>query len=221
MKATCTAPLALLACAGLLGCGEVVAQARGAPVATRENVAQDPALERITALTKLDAWLRRLPGRFRITAYNQTLGEADCVGIGAGSGVHCIYRFAQPGMKDEWRAEVRMFGMDLDAPGVGFLRLRSDSLAEGGVAKLRDDAIFFIGDCPVVQPERTGPTLVTVLGCQQELRVYAPPGKAIRIRNRVRQFVMVSPPPSPMGGISRPRRTQTSYTVEWVLEPVP
>lgn len=219
MKAS-TAPLALLACFTLLGCGEAAAQARGAPVERKQGNALDPQVERVAALTELDTWLRRLVGRFRITTIGQPIGEADCAGIGAGSGVHCLYRFARPGRDDRWGVQVRMFGLDLDMPGIGYLRLNGDSTAEGGVAKLRGDAILFIGDCPVIQPERTGPIVVTVLDCQQELRVYAPPGKAIRIRNRVRQFVMVSTPPSPTGRISRPRRSRTSITSEWQLEPV-
>lgn len=209
------APLAWLACAALLACGEVAAQARGAPVAKNQAAAPDPAFERVTTLAGLDAWLRRLPGRFRITAASQPLGEADCIGIGTGSGVHCIYRFTQPRMNNSWGVEVRLFGLDLDAPGVGYLRLKGDSTAEGGVAKQRGDSIYFLGECPVVQPQRTGMTTVTILSCQQELRVQAPPGKAIRVRTRTTQFMVISPP------AGRPRRTRGEFTSEWQLEPMP
>lgn len=216
-----TAPLALLACAILLACGEVAAQARGAPVERASSIAKDPLVERVAALAELDTWLRRLAGRFQIIMFDRPIGEANCVGIGAGPGVHCIYRFAPPGRNDDrWRAQVRMFGLDLDAPGIGYLRINEDSTAEGGVASLRGDAIFFIGDCPVIQPARTGPVIVTVLDCQQELRMQARPGKDIRIRNRIRQSQMVSTPPTPDGRLTRPRRTRTSYTMEWVLKPL-
>jgi len=214
VKAALIAPVVLLACAALLASGEVAAQARGGAAKKKEGVAVDPVVGRIDALADMDTWLRRLAGRFRITVIGQPIGEADCVGIGTGSGVHCIYRFARPGWEDRWGVQVRMFGLDLDAPGINYLRLNGDSTAEGGVTKLRGDTISFIGDCPVVQPERSGPVIVTVLNCWQELQMHAPRGRNIRIRNRIHQYQMISVP----GG--RPSRANVSFTQEWQLERV-
>jgi hypothetical protein len=202
----------LLACATLLISGEVEAQARGAPAA---RSGKEPAPGRAATVEKLDAWLRRLAGRFRMSRTGQSIGEADCVGIGDGPGVHCIFRLARPGWEDRWGVQVRLFGLDLDAPGIGYLQLNGDSTAAGGVATLQGDAITFRGDCPIIQPERSGATIVTVTECRQELWIHAPPDRrSVRIRNRVYQHVLVSLPRG------RPVRRQVSGTVEWVLEPV-
>jgi hypothetical protein len=214
MKTSSVALMALLASAALLACGEASAQARGKPVESRQGVDTEPEMQRVTALLELDSWLRRLAGKFRISTSTRIIGEANCGVIGVGPGVHCIFRITPSTSNDRWRVQVRMFGLDLTAPGIGYLRLNHDSTAEGGVAKLQGDAIFFNGACPVIQPERAGPVTVTVLDCQQELRMRAPPGKAVRIRNRVQQYVMVIPPRG------RPFRRRTSFTEEWQLDPV-
>lgn len=178
----------MLCWAAALGCGDVNAQTRGAAGAMKENA--EAAFARNSELTELDAWLRRLVGRFRILQRHQPLGEVDCVGIGNGPGVHCIFRITPPGIQGVW-IDVYVFGLDLATPGINYLKLNSDGTAEGGVAKLLGSSIAFRGDCPVVPVGGPG----TTISCWRELRIDAPHAtKPVRIRTRMRhKFVSRAP----------------------------
>lgn len=213
MKSTCLASLAWLVSTAMLACGEAAAQARGA-VSRSTAIDKDPVVERIAKLAELDTWLRRLKGKFRITTQSgQAIGEADCMGIGEGPGVHCIYRMSR-GRKDRWTVQVRLFGLNLEQAGVDYLRLNGDSTAEGGTAKLIGDLVIFLGDCPIIQPPQTGMVVVTMTACRQELKMHAAPGgKPVRINTRVTQGLLVSSPQ----GISR---TTATFEYTWLLESV-
>lgn len=205
--------LALLSCSTVLACGDASAQARGGAGAMKYKEGTDPAVSRNAELMELDAWLRRLVGKFRIsTSLQPNVGEAECVGIGGGSGVHCLFRFtsSRPG---QWSVQVFMFGLDLDAPGVRYLRLRSDGLAEAGVAKLHSDAVLFSGDCPIIQPP-AGPGRHQVpLWCRQELRIQArPEASAIRFRFRTTQAIQSR------GGDGRLRTSSMSFDMQYQLD---
>ena len=125
------APLALLLLlAAAHGSGDAHAQARGPSAAQvreqgqkvtgkkgkEESVLDDAA--RASKLAEMEAWLRRLVGRFRIegrieqpmliagaggrpvpvTQTGKITGIADCVGIGDGPGVHCVLNATWPMM---------------------------------------------------------------------------------------------------------------------------
>jgi hypothetical protein len=75
-----------------------------------EQALRDPAV-RAELFAELDAWFRRMPGRYRIegriekpefragastTVSGKVTGVADCSGIGEGVGVHCILNATWP-----------------------------------------------------------------------------------------------------------------------------
>lgn len=210
MKMLPAATLALLACAGVLACGDASAQARGS---VKEKIKADPAFARNTQLMELDSWLRRLVGKFRIsTTYQPNAGEADCLAVGDGSGVHCLFRYTSS-LTGNWSVQVFLFGLDLDGPGVRYLRLRSDSLAEAGVAKLHSDAVLFTGDCPIIESPAAPGRHSVPLWCRQELRIQArPEANVIHFRFRTSQAIQSR------GGDRRLRTSSISIDSQYLLE---
>jgi len=122
--------IALLACAVTLACGEAGAQARGSSWrATKSSSPAPGGSDHNQKLAELDAFLRRLTGRFHYDGIAEdpgdycyvprksrngrqicvpairepATGKSDCVGIGEGPGTHCVVNVTWPDFTDPMR----------------------------------------------------------------------------------------------------------------------
>lgn len=170
-----------LACAAALLPTVVNGQGRGrTATGLQERTNPDPDVARTSKLVELDAWLRRLTGRFRITEMNgiaREWGLWDCVAIGAGPGVDCVTGPGPKQRSDMVPPSIILFGVDPDNPGIRFLRVNNLSTAEEGLGKLEKDSVSFQGTCP--NPPhlsgREGPPLIFMY-CKLAARIFAPSG---------------------------------------------
>lgn len=104
MKSICNAVLLVPVLAvGLAGNG-FAAQPRGDARYFESRVPQTEEARRAEKTAEMEAWLRRLVGRFRvdipmfpkITNPDASARLVDCVNIGTGVGVHCIFYSSRP-----------------------------------------------------------------------------------------------------------------------------
>lgn len=200
----------LMMCIAVLASRELGAQGRGLSAKElRDRVAMDPAAARAAKLAELDAWLRRLVGRYRITGsagvpyrYNSTCrpgltcdepplrppasfrGLADCVSIGGGPGVSCIVNLVGPdGAPIRNTPKISLYGLDPDNLGIRYLQVNAGSIAEGEFGELEGNSITFRVRCPIVRAP-----MYNTLYCRREVKIYAPPdGKSIQIWTRTDQ----------------------------------
>ena len=176
------APLLLALLAGpMLAPGEALAQARGPDaeeiqesgqeiLSRRERealqVEQEASMDEATRalrLQELDAWLRRLPGRYRIKGevrFGQESGSvdgvADCSGVGDGPGVNCIINAKWPLLGNSnpmnvrpsateylntMRPSVLVFGMSLYPPRVITQMVMGDSVVLDWSGSLEEDTL--------------------------------------------------------------------------------
>lgn len=207
----------------LVASGEADAQARGrAAVQLRELAkAADTPERRTSKLAELDVWLRRLPGSYRVrgmvtnnmfdycagrpprTCYFPPAppplpieGKADCVQIGAGPGVHCIFDVswevpAPPVWQlvwDPWLVPgVMLFGLNIDTPGIRYLEVNHRSIAEDGeLGELKGDEVTFrYKYLPHVRNASSGSGRRSCPGCRT-MRITAPEdGDSVRLSVKV------------------------------------
>lgn len=219
------ASVLLAACLGILAAGSVHGQARNAPAREPGKVRPDPVAEHAARLTHIDRWLRGLVGQYRLFVEATTLeGIADCAGIGAGPGAHCIFSIGPPRQRDRWENAVMLFGIDTGGPGIRLYQINRDSTAEMSMARQRGDAVTFqVGDCPVIQRyppavSRAGVTNFTVLSCRRETRVHVgPDDRFVRIRLSTVERVLVRPPRGPSQIREFP--SQQNWTLERTQAP--
>lgn len=205
--------ITMLACAAMLVSGAVGAQARDPFAATaRQVVKVDPAIARAATLEKLDIWLRRLVGRFRITSLIAAEGVpnpegwVDCVAIGSGAGVHCVLS-TQP-LSEARRVAPTMvlYGVDPGAPGIRYLQVDDQSLAEGDVGKLSGERIIFRAERPIIPREPKPETTEVVISCDREVLIYAPSsGKFLHVEDSKVERVRTC-----IGGLDTPRTCETT-----------
>jgi len=175
--------LLMLLAAALLSPGEVRAQARGPAaeevredgqeiLSRREKRQQESQQEasldettRAARLDELDAWLRRLPGRYRIkgtvrlgregATFDNGIG--DCTGVGDGPGVNCIINAKWPFLTlnksvtnvtpssseylNTMRPAVLVFGLSLDPPGVVSQMVSADSVVLSWFGRLDENTL--------------------------------------------------------------------------------
>lgn len=173
--------VALLAGAAMLTSVEVNAQGRGPSAMElrgRQNV--DPAAARLEERARLDAWLRRLVGRFRTDANGMTAakGLLDCVGIGAGPGVQCVFGRGPADQQEPSAPTMILYGVDPGDVGIRYLQVNDQSIAEGGLGKLEGDTVTFRGTCPLPAHVPLGGRFQPpiVVSCDLKVRIYAPAG---------------------------------------------
>jgi len=189
MNRAITAASAFLICATAFAAGEASAQARGPSVMEkRSNATESPDFARARKLGELDTWLRRLVGRYVVTRSGITQGRADCIIIGDGPGVHCVNGGAEAAQSATLFSSggpwMILFGLDPDAPGIRYLRVDGQSLAEGDLGKLSGDTVTFSRvQCPTSiqipfrpQPRFGIPPTINILACYRHVRIYAPAG---------------------------------------------
>jgi hypothetical protein len=180
-------PLLALLTATLLAPVDAPAQARGPDgeeirefgqeiLSRREREAQEAVAEatmdeatRELRLQEMDAWLRRLPGRYRIKGEvifapespepqsGSVEGIADCSSVGDGPGVNCIINAKWPFLPydqpptnirpsiteylNTMRPSVLVFGMSLDPPRVVSLMVMGDSVVLDWSGRLKRDTV--------------------------------------------------------------------------------
>lgn len=141
------------------------------------EVEQEAVMDEATRalrLEELDAWLRRLPGRYRIKGQvilapdaplpqtGSVEGIADCSGIGDGPGVNCIINAKWPFLTtnnnpmnvrpspteylNTMRPSVLVFGLSLDPPRVISKMVMGDSVVLDWSGKLDEDTLIQTAD---------------------------------------------------------------------------
>lgn len=187
----------LTVCAALVAVG-AHADPRGVSTAPEPLTQEQIEAQRVQKVADIDAWLRRLPGRFRYVGTEEVppyycthsgrgtscttplprevQGMWDCVGIGTGSGLHCVLgsmaQRREPMQPNMDSPMMILFGIDPDAPGIRYLRFDSDGIASESFGYLRGDQATFRTPC--INP-------VTV-GCTRIVKIHAAAdGKPIRM----------------------------------------
>jgi hypothetical protein len=150
---------------------------------------------RLQAAKDMDAWLRRLVGRFRIQGVNSkdgtdepdmqtATGMEDCIGLGTGAGVQCVInvvwneqfddqgQYADGGISSLAPAMIE-YGFDPVASRVRYLQVDNQSLAEAGAGVLKGDTLTTRVRCANTPAAQL---------CERVTRIYAPPeGKYIQL----------------------------------------
>lgn len=187
MKHTCIATIATMLLA--LGMVDAVSAEPYGRLPARTDVPKSPEERRAQATMEMDAWLRRLVGRYyqfeRITI-DGTLknhfvdGErpdgtvatrfVDCVGIGSGPGVLCTWYSVvhRPGREVSYRFSMLVeFGLDPNASKIRVLMVVGEDLIGESSAELIGDTASWLGmSC--------NSTPVELIDCQRTLKISAP-----------------------------------------------
>lgn len=188
-----------------LDIGDAHAQGRGTAAAGlkgRAGLVEGRTEAHAKKQRELDAWLRRLVGRFRVTGSASVEGLADCVAIGTGPGVHCVVSYGSSGTPVRDAPTVTLYGMDPDRQAIRYLEVNGRSLAKEGLGRLSGSTLSFRMECLARVPIERATTL---LQCERELQVYAAPnGRHVQISDISKQhFIPPPPPPSPVGRTPR------------------
>jgi hypothetical protein len=171
--------------------GDANAQAHGPPATEFKDEStdiNDPVL-RAAKLAELEAWLRRLVGRFRDTRNPKDFERErmDCTGIGTGPGVQCFttmvsnsfsVRYGVPKSVSSGNdsPEAKLFGLDPGALRVNYMQVDSKGLPEGGLGTLSGDTLYLKYECKIP------PDAKDIVSCENRLRLYAPPNsKALAV----------------------------------------
>jgi hypothetical protein len=153
--------------------------------------------QRVQTVADMEAWLRRLTGRLRYEGIEEVppeycvygpsgrtcsaskprevRGKWDCVGVGTGPGVHCVFGSTAP-RRDVWQPNMDaptmiLFGIDPDTPQLRYMRFDEDGIAYEAVGELRGNTVQFRKAC------RHGP----VSDCTEIFKIEAPDGKPVRV----------------------------------------
>ena len=133
----------LFACISTLGCCSAQAQPREV-VAVRGE-----AIEPITDPSAVAEWLRRLVGSYKLDGAIGDVGikgKADCVAIGTGPGVQCIFnaiwqekwdQMGRPILVDPLDPSMFLFGMDPSKATLNVLMVIDKGIASGGMGTLK------------------------------------------------------------------------------------
>jgi hypothetical protein len=167
----------ILACVALAVCPGAHGQGRGPTVGELKSEGKlDPPPTPDQKLADLDAWLRRLVGRFRkVNPMDPARTDGpmmDCVGIGEGPGVHCVSGAGKLDRRVDAPPTMGLYGIDPDTQQVRYMRVNGISVAETNLGKLRGDSARFFGTCPV-PPTASGPASQPIR-CEVELRIEMP-----------------------------------------------
>jgi hypothetical protein len=181
--------LLLLACAAPLGCGTALADPRDIQEIASLTPEQKEAL-RLEKAADIDAWLRKLEGKFRIegTFYREgdevnvarASGLEDCVTIGPGAGMHCVINVVwdedygadgqggQTGVSSLAPAMIQ-YGYDPVTSRVRYLQVDNQSLAEPNESLLRGNTIATRTHCANTPASQV---------CERVTRIYIPPDRS-------------------------------------------
>jgi hypothetical protein len=136
----------LLACISTLVCCSAQAQPREV-VAVRGE-----AIEPVTDPTAVAEWLRRLVGSYKLDGAigdAGITGKGDCIAIGTGPGVQCIFnaicqekwdQMGRPIIVDPLDPSMFLFGMDPSKATLNVLMVIDKGIASGGIGTLKGTA---------------------------------------------------------------------------------
>lgn len=171
--------------AAMLASNRTVAQPREPP---------PPWVDPAGPPTAMDVWLRRLVGRYTFDGMIKmnpqaecspevcqgVKGKGDCVGVGAGPGVHCVLNLAwrdmygvdfesgtvsaPPGAISYLNPAMALFGLDPGQSAIHYLLVDNKGLPEGGLGASSGHRATF----------RT-PCVNTPVGCDRVIRIEAKP----------------------------------------------
>jgi hypothetical protein len=176
-----TSATVLLFCTATLTWNAACAQARGLPAQkVRERSGSGGAIAQSLELSSLDAWLRRLVGRFHVTgnAINAGVqGLVDCSGVGDGPGVHCVSDLKSSQLR--FFPRVALYGLDPATQGLRYLEVDNLSRVDHAAGTLAGDRATFQVRCPAVSYSNN---YVKVTTCRRVVRIHAPPhGRFVEI----------------------------------------
>ncbi len=106
-----------------------------------------------------------------IRQYN---GLGDCIGIGTGPGVNCLFKIdlsTGEGLEVVLRTLplVNLFGVDPKVPGIRYMQIDANGLPDEAWSSLKGDTVTFRMRCA----RSIGDTAVSA-SCQRTVRIYAP-----------------------------------------------
>lgn len=173
----------VVACTAFAVCPVAHGQGRGPSVGELKREGKiDPPPSREQKLTGLDAWLRRMPGRYRVVDIGNIAvsdgGVMDCIAIGEGTGVNCMSGAGLFDRRHSAPPTMSLYGIDPDSPGIRYLKVDEVSMAESNLGVLSDDALRFFGTCPTppAQPAMGPGPAPSPIRCALELRIELPSG---------------------------------------------
>lgn len=209
--ARCFVPL-LLACAAFAACSDARAQARGPSLGELKAEGRiDPPPTREQMLIELDAWLRRLPGRYRRVGPDDKIVDdvvIDCAAIGEGAGVNCV-EGAKGSNRHAAPPKMSLYGIDPELPGIRYLRVNDVSMAESNLGPLSGDTARFFGTCPT--PPTSGPAVMAPIRCAVEMRIELPVSGQDMVMFQLRTITYVAH----FGGHTRVTSVPMSSRVQW------
>lgn len=216
-----------LALVGIPASGQV----RGPPLKRNQDKAVQESAARAKELAALEAWLRRLVGRYRIPSSrlsvgpvhfeSKTDGIADCVGIGTGPAVHCTISVNASG-EQRGIVWVYLLGLDPDELKIRYLRVDGGgSFAEGASGKLLGNSVTFRAPCFLPHIEDLQARSMTIVSCDRSLRISAP-GDASYVQ--IEESTLERAIPNPLPNV--PMRRQSAivtfpYVITYRLERAP
>ncbi len=174
----------------VLGMADAMGAAPSAPSPARANALASPADRFDQATMKMDAWLRRLVGRYFVFESPPTISGllgrhfkdgklpdgtvstwfVDCTAVGTGPGVLC-FQYAvkdEPGEEASFRFDALVqFGLDPNASKIRMLMIRGgDGMVGESSANLVGETVRWMG----MSCKHSG----TLRRCEHTLRIFAP-----------------------------------------------
>jgi hypothetical protein len=166
-------------CVGMVLAADVRAVPRGEAADLEPQTPEQIEADRVETVAAMDVWLRRLVGHYSYTgteevppAYcitaasgrsctasrpREARGVWDCVAVGAGAGVHCVFGSTAPlRIADDVSsvADLNMdsptmilFGIDPDVPTVRYMRIDEDGIASEATGDLKGNTVVFRKPC--------------------------------------------------------------------------
>lgn len=191
----------LACCTMIIWSADALAQARGAPVTrgqapVQESERTDQVLddaERARKVGEMDAWLRLLPGEYRVTGdvrmsqlrNGAVRGDARCSQIGEGPGMQCLINATwrhlpdAPGSAasinfyDSMQPALMLFGLDPKTPAIQIMYANDRGLGTGFTSLINAEV-----GTDRVQALRWGPCL-TEFFCFGAMTLTARPGSDV------------------------------------------
>jgi hypothetical protein len=204
---------AFLIAIALLISAEVKAQAHGPPAT---EVLDEPEVDHPAAqaakIVDLDAWLRKMTGRFRLSSAINSERPGllvDCVGVGDGPGVQCVTgRGGNTPQGEEANASMQLFGLDPLALTISRLTVNARGIAQHSQGKLKGDMLVFPRiNCAVPENIRNR---MRMISCEEILKIRSlSNGQELQFTTEVIQRIL--PPSVPAGR----RRETGSRTINF------
>jgi hypothetical protein len=204
--------IALLLVPVLISGSRVNAQAHGPAAADFiEGPEADSPTIGPAKLAEMDAWLRRMTGRFRLSSATNSERPGvlvDCIGVGAGPGVQCMTgRGGNTPEGEPANASMQLFGLDPLTRTISRLTVNGRGIAQHAQGKLAGDTLVFPRtNCPVPENIRNE---MDMISCVEILKIRArASGEELQF---ITEMILYRMPPAPPPGL--PRTTGSQPTI--------